>query len=71
MTPACSNKVSTEYDQAWLVMFIMVQGSTVVNVGGKNVVLDHGKDLDTEKIIVNIFFIVVMGAAGYGIEMDG
>ena len=53
-------------------MFIMVQGSTVVNVGGKNVVLDHGKDLDTEKIIVNILFIVVMGAAaGYGIEMDG
>ena len=50
-----------------LVMFIIVQGSTVV----KNVVvLDHGKDWDIEKIIGNILFIVVLGAAGGGLEEE-
>ena len=46
-----------------MVMFIIVQGSTVVNVGGKNVVLDHGKDFYTEKIIVNNIVHCILGAA--------
>ena len=44
-----------------MVMFIIVQGSTVVNV--KNVVLDHGKDFYTEKIIVNNIVHCILGAA--------
>ena len=48
-----------------MVMFNIVQGSTVVNV--KNVVLDHGldhgKDFYTEKIIVNNIVHCILGAA--------
>ena len=48
-----------------LVMFIIVQGSTVVkNVVVLDLGLDHGKDWGIEKIIGNILFIVVLGAAG-------
>ena len=55
-----------------MVMFIIVQGSTVVNV--KNVVLDlgldHGKDFYSGKIIVNNIVHCILGAgAAVWLEM--